>query len=697
MSIRIATASLALSLLGVVSHVRAQDADPARLFPRELDVQTPGGVARLALPAEVLAAVRPDLSDVRLYDGDVEIPFLTDSGARPLPSWPDLPRQSVTPIGATRRASSAGTTETFILPPPPTPRPNTHWTLALDTPAQDFVRGLRVSATSGEGSVTTLVDTSVFRFAAPRRERVIVTLPQMPGSTSVLSVVLTGQPVGALLPGALAPTFSYVAVAGAVDAPRISVALDELARRREAGRTYVTLACPPGLRPDVLRVETTTPSFARDVRVEAGGTAVGGASLYRVDLPSLRDGAVLELGLTRFTGDRLEVAIDDGDSPPLAGLRFVASMRQPALVFGSAAGPVLMRFGGGRARAARYDLASLSGGEGERLLAAPDLAEASAGAARANPRFDPSPALAFLGRPGIRVDATKMTHVAAVTIRDAREGVARLRVPVTLGAVTRSDLGDLRIVGRDGRQFPYVLDAAGARVDLPVRVGTPSRVADETRYTLGLPVTRALVESLRIDVDATFTERPYIVRGRLDDGTETILSNDVLRRAPGETGPLVIALLGQRVHDVMLAVEDGDDAPLRIERVIAVTRCATLVVAAPPGSYRLLAGDASLASPVYEMTRAQPLIDAVPLAEASVARPTRNPAFREPGFFERAGAGALALWAALLFAVLLLGVVTLRVARATDEPAPQDAPAPEAVAADPAPSDRAPVEPVPPP
>ena len=74
----------------------------------------------------------------------------------------------------------------------------------------------------------------------------------------------------------------------------------------------------------------------------------------------------LEVALQPARGEALRVVIDDGSSPPLDGLAFVALLPRPALLFAlpvrdgeQGAGVATLRFGGGRAFRPRYDVASL--------------------------------------------------------------------------------------------------------------------------------------------------------------------------------------------------------------------------------------------------------------------------------------------------------------------------------------------------
>ena len=78
-------AGAALALAATLPGRAASDDAPqlARLFPRQAPIFVEGsGLARLVLSAEVLAEVRPDLSDLRVFDADGrDLAFVVDPGA----------------------------------------------------------------------------------------------------------------------------------------------------------------------------------------------------------------------------------------------------------------------------------------------------------------------------------------------------------------------------------------------------------------------------------------------------------------------------------------------------------------------------------------------------------------------------------------------------------------------------------------
>jgi hypothetical protein len=123
---------------------------------------------------------------------------------------------------------------------------------------------------------------------------------------------------------------------------------------------------------DELRITSTTPRYDRAFAVSAPGVLVTGR-LLRVGPP---DPTVVGLAVrTRY----LRLTVENGDDPPLRGLRVTAYARpRPLLVEGGHPGPLTMYYGA-RVAAPVYDFARLP------LRAAP--APARLGAERPNPEF----------------------------------------------------------------------------------------------------------------------------------------------------------------------------------------------------------------------------------------------------------------------------------------------------------------------
>ena len=181
--------------------------------------------------------------------------------------------------------------------------------------------------------------------------------------------------------------------------------------------------------------------------------------------------------------------IENGSSPPLADLAFVALLPRPALLFalpsapgagadaraGTTAATATLRFGGGRAFRPRYDVASLpprlpavgeSAQVAETLYDVARLPAATLGAIVANPAYDPQPALAWAQRAGAALDPRLWSHRRGLEARPSPEGLSRLRLGVADLGVARPDLADLRILDGEHRQWAYLLERGAAHETL---------------------------------------------------------------------------------------------------------------------------------------------------------------------------------------------------------------------------------------
>src|SRR5262249_55474395 len=151
------------------------------------------------------------------------------------------------------------------------------------TPRPRFVRRLNVSVVESDGRLTSLVENaSLFRLPelpGASKEHVSFPLPAFSGSR--LAVRLEGED-GAYL----SPAFELTATRAIETARPLIVPLEEVSRRAAEGRTVIELSRPPGLVPDLLKVETTTPWFQRAVLVrdrvrDDDGALLGSTELFR--------------------------------------------------------------------------------------------------------------------------------------------------------------------------------------------------------------------------------------------------------------------------------------------------------------------------------------------------------------------------------------------------------------------------------
>jgi hypothetical protein len=633
---------------------------------------------RLPLPAAVLAACRPDLADVRVFDSQGrEVAYLVDAGSPARVPREVSERRSATVVSARRdevRRDPAPPLqrETYVLAPPAPDADVANWDLVFETERTRFVRRVDVTAEAADGGAVSIVeDGSIFRLPNVAEGRTRLALPPLSGAR--LTVTIEGDD-GTYLEPRLAFAAEHVVAARA----EAVVALEEIGRRRVEGRTILELVRPRGLVPDVMRLDTTSTTFSRTVEVFDAGSGVedelvGRATVFRMEAVTAVDEREVPLRPTR--GDRLRIEIDDGDSAPLEGLVVTAAVRQPALVFALEGGgepAATLYFGGGRAYRPRYDVARLA------ARVDPDAtAVARLGAIRPNPSFDGAPALAFAMRPGAEIDTGLYRARRVIRVEPSGEGLSRLVLAPEDAASARSDLADVRVADAEGRQWPYLLEPGGAREWWPLALASPVRRERVSRYRLGLPAATIRLDEIVLETETSFFDRAYrlVARGG-DGGEETTLARGRLVQRIGRPRPVTIDFPPARIASLELVVEDGDDAPLALQAARARLVLPEIFLAAPAGVYALLIGDPHATAPRYELARVRDVVLAARSTPVSA-----EPLAPNPGYSMRArlAGGTLAalvpqavLWTVLVAAVVILTLVTLRVARSANESPPDE-------------------------
>ncbi len=657
--------------------------DLRSLFPNRaaIFVDQPG-LSRLGLPPEILAQCRPDLADLRIIDRrGREVPYLVDSGPPPDEILEERvvfePRLLAT-SRQTERSESAPDLqrETYELEVPT--GEGRDWDLVIQTPRPRFVRRFELRAVREGEEPAAIEEGSLFRLPDPLGERLRVAVPGLDADRLV--VTFEGQ--GDFF---LEPSFRFEASRVLPEREQLRVDLAVRSRRSRNGRTTVELERPRGLVPDRLAVATATGTFKRRFEVwdEGSGSAavsLGAATLYRLE--GVDGVEKTELSLTAAAGDRLRVVIDDGDSPPLEETVFQAVLRRPSLVFslgetGSDAAAGHLLYGGGRAYRPRYDVAGLLQAErrqlageqariGVELRDVARLGSARLGPPAANPRWDPSPALAFAMRPGTEIAIWPFGYRRPVAVPETGEGLLRLPLDAETVARSRPDLADLRLVDAESRQWPYLLDRTAAPQRLALEVGEPDSEGGDSTYALHLPAGPLGIEGLLLDGPAPYFDRAFELLGsRGEAGRQPrTLARGRLTRRPEDGGELLIPVGGGPVETLELRVLDGDDPPLEWTAAAARVALPDLFFVAPEGEYTLLFGNPDARRPRYELEQVRDLVLAVDSTRVVAGEVGENPGrgpfarFRGQGGWQQA-----LLWAVLVLAALVLAWLTLRLAR----------------------------------
>jgi hypothetical protein len=674
---RVSTALAVLLLVASVAHAQ----DLARLFPEEADVYTDTpGLSRMPLPPEVVVSSAPDLSDVRLFDrAGREVPYAVDPG---VPQG--LERKARVVVDAhvsdlqrdemPRDDAKAATREVYrIVLPDEAPAAGV-WTLVVAASQPRWVRRIAVRGVGKDGTTTPLVPrASLVRLGQTLVDRDRIVLPRFDGAE--IELVIEGEEGFFLEPVLRFESERRLAPDAAAEVP-----LRVLGQRAEQGRTVLEVARPPALASARLRFASSTPAFDRRVTIEdvlANGTTrpLGTGRITRAALPPDAAGVPrLDVDLAPARGDHLRLTIDDGDSPPLADLAVALAYDTPALLFalpsGSAESPSgVLRFGGGRAYAPRYDLAALlrdASSASVGLADASRLPQARLGAVRRNPSFDASPALAAVLRPGAAVEIDAWQWQRPLSVPESPEGLVELRLGAEDVARARADRADLRVVDGDGRQWPYLVAPAVQRASVALRATGPASADGKSVWQIALPAVPLTLDRIVLQPARTVLDRRFRLRTHDTDGKVRVLAEGTLAQDLRRPRPIAIDFPATRVDALELEVVDGDDAPIELARVETSLALPSLLVAARAGHYLLLAGNPDADAPRYELGGASAVVRdlrSVPVqAEAGRDNPdwtgTPGGTARRRAWLQQA-----AIWGVIGLAVAVLGLVTLRLVR----------------------------------
>jgi hypothetical protein len=649
-----------VALLAMCSSTAAAQREIGRLFPKRAEI-TGSGLVRLRLPADVLVETRPDLSDLRVVDPDgAEVPYVVDTATRPLgrreravetePATPSEVRRSQ----GERIEVAIPHREVFVVPVPERVRRAGAWDLVFSSPTETFVREVELRADTEDGPI--VATRSIFRLQAPLREDLRIALP--PGAPATLVVVMRGDGFY------LEPAMRFETALAAVSPNELQRRLEIVSESPMTGGTRYVLARPAGLVPEHLVVRTASTTYYRPIRIYDQGPSSETRALGHGVLFGAADLGVIgphAIAIDVARAERLMVEIEDGDSPPLDEIAFIASVEEPALVM-ELRGRGTLYFGGARAGLPRYDLArARRTALGERLAEEP-LGEATLGPIESNAEYDAGPALGYLMNPGAVIDVRPFSSRAQIYGVFAPEGSTVVRLGPQPLSKARADYADLRIVDDDDAQWPFLIED-GPTIDLTLPLPPPVSNDRTSRYELDLYAKPIRLSGIVLRSDARYFDRGYRVLATAG-GTERVLAEGRLERRPGadpsELAPVEISFEPARVDSLALSIDDGDDAPLVWSEVSVRFESVDLYLVAPAGSYRLFAGDPSATLPRYELARARDLVLAVAANEVAVDAMEPNPDYEPPS---NVGLSSVAMWIALAVAVVVLAIVTLFLAR----------------------------------
>ena len=627
-------------------------------FQQDLTVARPGPV-QIDLPIATLDAARSDLADLRLSDpAGSEVPFAIE---RTEPATPRLCQPE----------SQTDTLEdqamVFVLK---TGTDDLITELEIDAGQQSFLtRALLEASDDGRGwrllgRNLPLYDRGgqlrALRLNLPpgRYPYLRLTLDRLNGRQVVLRrISLVTQP----------------AQVGELE----SVAVRAVAREESAGETRLTLALPgANLHLAALQLTTPEPVFNRSIRIfyrafegdAIREVVVARQTIARPGRPEPPGAGPLALSVERVVPSReLVLAVENGDSPPLA-LPEIAAGRRPVWVvfYAPAAGRYTLHLGNPQATAPRYDVGALA--------TDPSAAPVEPGPLRPNPDFHPGEPLPEIPMLGTLLDTGPWASRKAVQIRSG--GVQQLELdPAVLGRA-RHDFADLRLIS-DGRQVPYVIEGTSLTRSLGIAaVSAPDPKRPHlSRWRLTLPQPRLPVTRITAAVSSPLFRRTLQLYEETEDDrgytSRRFLGESDWSRTPGErAGTFALSLNATPETDTLcLETDNGDNPPINLGNVTASYPVTRLLFKAAGDTPLFLYYDSSQAmAPHYDLSLVGSQLLAADHFTPDLGPEEKLKAQSFAGTVALAGRGRILFWSMLGLVVIVLLAVIARLLPKTPAP-----------------------------
>ena len=567
------------------------------------------------------------LADLRLFDAaGAEVPYLLVASPDSAPTWRDasaiLP---IAPVETERQRTSgfeADLGESLLVD-----------RFRLDRLPPPFLKRLRLEGSGDRAHWTLLVEEgTVFDLPEPRLRQVELAFPA--GSYRYFRVTWDDARSGRIGPPRSAAARLVTQVVPA--APLVTTVIAER-RPSEPGRSRFHLRLPGARLPIVaLDLDVAPGHVMRDAEVyearltgsEALPALIGRGTLKRVEQESLTAEA-LRIHIQPPVEPELDLVVDDGSNPPL-DLRGVTARfaELPSIYFESQA--ALARYGNSTLPPPRYDLEAV-----RRSMRIDQVPEARWGEPQT--RTDADGAIAADGLPtvGALIDAAKFKFIR--DIPPGEPGMIALRLDEAALAHSKginSRFGDVRVIGEDNRQVPYLIERSSEplavdvtleRLDpVPAALGTgPS----ETVYAIAWPHERLSSARLVLTTPSrVFRRRVSIAaerppdRQRRDPWVETLASAEWVNATQELAAPaLTLPLPEIEASRLLVVVDEGDNSALQIAAGRLLFPQYRLRLFRGRQMLRLAYGEPGLAAPNYDLALLAPRLLGVSATEVTAA------------------------------------------------------------------------------
>ena len=614
-----------LVLGAALAAVTITDARQGTGFQHERDVTTQGkGPHRLGVDVPLLAGAsrfrvsggvgQEGLSDLRLFDRDGNaVPHLLVHPPARAPLWIS---GRVLPVTPTEKSS--GFEADFG-------SPSDVEAIAVEGLPAPFLKRLRLEGSGDRERWTELTrEGTLFDLPAELLEQRELSFRS--GAYRYLRVTWNDTNTGRLpLPRAVRARRSVAAAPAATLTTPVSFA----PRPSEPGRSRYRLSLPGAGLP-IVAIELDVPgahvfrlasiSESRIHGDEARPAELGRAQLKQVVNHGATAGS-MAVPIEPPAESELDLLIEDGSNAPLPLGAVTARFAQlPWIYFEAPGRPVIARYGDPRLHPAEYDL--------EAARDAIDIAavhEASWADERRLEHAVSEPGSVPLPETGAPLDPASFRF--SREIPRAETALVALALDASVLAQSRgpeSRFADVRIVDERGRQVPYLVERRDEPLVVEVKIEpapVPGAGAEPTRnrstYRVVLPFENLPTARLVLQTPSRVFQRSVSVsvqrapdRRRRDPWLEVIASAEWRHADQHTAAPaLVLPLRPVDTTDLLLTIDEGDNAPLPLEAGRLMLPAYRARFYQPAGSpLRLVYGREDLSPPRYDLALLAPQV-----------------------------------------------------------------------------------------
>ena len=347
---------------------------------------------------------------------------------------------------------------------------------------------------------------------------------------------------------------------------------------------------------------------------------LGSSTLARVVRDNLT-AADLHIGIEPPTEAQLDLEVDDGDNPPLDLRGITAEFAAlPAIYLEAPAGGVTARYGNSTLTAPRYDLEAARA-----QVHVESVADATWGEPRARSADENATSVSPpLPTVGASLDTGLFTYVRPLPAGNA----GLLAVGLDANALAHSagpgrGFADLRVVDAGDRQIPYIIEQAAEPLSLDLTVeriaapkALPTARSGRSVYRVNYPVVRLPAARLVLTTSARVFERRVSVAEERDPDSfhrdpwiDTLANASWVHADPDRAAMPLTMALRPRAAALLVIVDEGDNAPLPIERARLLLPTYRIRLFRAANAYlRVAYGREDLSLPQYDLALLAPQV-----------------------------------------------------------------------------------------